>query len=103
MDDVAVVAGSSRCRLYEVLRRGRHALLCSGALGLDLNALRAYGDVLDTVSADQASARRSRPAVWLVRPDGYIAAGGAPDQIPAVLDYLEALFARYGKPGQVTP
>jgi hypothetical protein len=40
MGDVPVVAGQGPCRLYEALRRGRHALLCSDRGGLDRSALR---------------------------------------------------------------
>jgi hypothetical protein len=56
--------------------------------------LRPYREVLD-VASGQLCHQRSTAAnatVDLIRPDGYIAARGTPQQLASVLDYLQQLF-----------
>jgi 2-polyprenyl-6-methoxyphenol hydroxylase-like FAD-dependent oxidoreductase len=87
--DVQVVepGGTSR-RLYEAMRSGRHILVASSGA---VSHLREWSSTFDAVTGDLASGRRSaRGSVWLVRPDGYIAASG----IDGIVDYLRHVFSQ---------
>jgi hypothetical protein len=97
--DVDVAEGSAR--LYSVLRRGRHVMVASMADPVDaLNSpdLRPYRDSFEVVKGHFCGGRglpRGRAgSVFLVRPDGYIAARGRPDRMATVLGYLRELFER---------
>ena len=56
--------------------------------------------LLEVVTAGPGAAlglpRRRRGPLFLVRPDGYIAARGTPGRLEAVLDYLRELSAEPG-------
>jgi hypothetical protein len=77
--------------LHAVLRGGRHALVMSNhAAGpADRVDLRPYRDLVALVTAPL----RHRPAIALVRPDGYLAAVGTTDDTTAIRDYLQHLTA----------
>jgi len=73
-----------------VLRHGRHVLLTPGAgrgwpAGLD-----AWVDQLEV--AEAAGGLRPAGRIYLLRPDGYVAARGSVDRPGHLLDYLRQLF-----------
>jgi 2-polyprenyl-6-methoxyphenol hydroxylase-like FAD-dependent oxidoreductase len=94
---VAVPGDSSVTRLYEALRSTRHVLLVgstSDPWSLEHSELRRFRQVVDVVVGDFEHACAG--AAWLVRPDGYIAASGTAERMPAVLEYLRRVFAGSG-------
>lgn len=107
--DIAVSGPEGATRLHQVLRCRTHVLVVSGAPFLDVlkrPELRPYRGLLEIVSGDFKRARRLLPSraasVVLVRPDGYIAARGSLNRMPAVLDYLRQLF-RTPRAAEVPP
>ena len=91
-DVCVVVPGTGPLRLYEALRRGRHLLLVAdpGAA----QALAEFGALFDVVvhGAFGRSGRTERESVWLIRPDGYLAATGE----RAITTYLRACYRSVG-------
>jgi hypothetical protein len=84
--------------LFTVLRRGRHVLVVTGAdpdSVLAGPALKPHRELLEVVtrgSGDPRTFHSGRAgAVFLVRPDGYLAARGRPDRLETVLGYLREL------------
>jgi 2-polyprenyl-6-methoxyphenol hydroxylase-like FAD-dependent oxidoreductase len=105
--DIEVLTRDRTSKLFNVLRRGRHVLVVTGAdpaRVLASPALQPYRDLLEAVTrgpGDARALRRIRAAsVVLVRPDGYIAARGTPDRLDTVLSYLQKLS---GKPETSRP
>ena len=116
--DIEVHAQGGTSRLFTVLRRGRHVMVVTGAdpdSALAGPALEPYRDLFEVVtrgSGDAFAFRGGRAgSVFLVRPDGYIAARGRPDRLETVLGYLRELsggteISRPGRPaasGQPDP
>ncbi len=70
-------------------------------------ALRPYHDELKIVHGHFHPAPRTRArhpgTVFLIRPDGYIAARGTTERLPQVLDYLRQLFASPDERCQTSP
>ena len=95
MPDISVRADGQPATLHQVLRSGRHVLLIpadsAAAVQADA-ALWPYRDDVDLVETVDAG------PVVLVRPDGHVAAKGAPGRMGAVTGYLRGLF---GEPGSV--
>src|SRR5579859_50798 len=87
--DVLVTGDGGTFRLYEVLRRGRHVLVISAGRGVPA-ALDAWRDEVTVAEAAEILAAPDR--VYLIRPDGYVAARGSLDRPGRLLDYLEQLF-----------
>jgi 2-polyprenyl-6-methoxyphenol hydroxylase-like FAD-dependent oxidoreductase len=105
--DIEVLSRERTSKLFNVLRRGRHVMVVTGAdpaRVLASPALQPHRDLLEAVTrgpGDAYTFRRSRAAsVVLVRPDGYIAARGTPDRLDTVLSYLQKLS---GKPRPADP
>jgi len=92
--------------LFTVLRRGRHVMVVTGADPggtLAGPALEPYRDLFEVVTHSPGDARAFRGGpVFLVRPDGYIAARGRPDRLETVLGYLRELSGETGisRPGR---
>jgi hypothetical protein len=83
--DIHVVApGARRLRLYEALRAAKHVLLVPERCGLQEGALREFRPAFEVVRGGFGPRDGS---VWLIRPDGYLAASGA----EAITDYLRRL------------
>ena len=116
--DIEVLTREGTSRLFTVLRRGRHVMVVTGAdpdSALASPALKPYRDLFEAVTRDPGDARAFRSSragsVFLVRPDGYIAARGRPDRLQTVLGYLQELsgeteISRPGRPtasGQADP
>ncbi len=95
-----MVPGGGMVRLYEVLRGTRHVMLVSSAdhLGaFERDELWRLRDIFDVVvgsfAPQHAALGRGRgESVYLIRPDGYIAARGHTDQLTGILDYLRQVF-----------
>jgi 2-polyprenyl-6-methoxyphenol hydroxylase-like FAD-dependent oxidoreductase len=95
--------------LFRVLRRGRHVMVVTGTDPADAladPALQPYRDLFEVVTRGPGNARavdgsRAR-AVYLIRPDGYVAARGRPDGLQTVLGYLRGLSGGTGtgEPGR---
>jgi 2-polyprenyl-6-methoxyphenol hydroxylase-like FAD-dependent oxidoreductase len=101
--DFEVRTREGTSRLFSVLRRGRHVMVITGADPDSAPASRAltpYRDLFEVVTCDPGDARafhrRRTGPVFLVRPDGYIAARGRPDRLETVLDYLQQLSSQTG-------
>jgi len=96
--DIKVLSRDGPSRLFTVLRRGRHVMVVAGAdpdSALASPVLEPYRDLFEVVARGSGDARAFRGsragAVFLVRPDGYIAARGRPDRLETVLGYLREL------------
>ena len=96
--DIEVHAQGGTSRLFTVLRRGRHVMVVTGTdpdSALASPALEPYRDLFEVVTRGSGDARAFRSgragSVFLVRPDGYIAARGRPDRLETVLGYLREL------------
>jgi 2-polyprenyl-6-methoxyphenol hydroxylase-like FAD-dependent oxidoreductase len=93
-----VVPGGGRMRLYEVLRGTRHVMLVSSADQLaaferdELWRFRHIFDVVVGSFAPERSARGRGGEVYLIRPDGHIAARGHTRRLTGILDYLRQVF-----------
>jgi hypothetical protein len=97
--DIEVLTAEGPSRLLTVLRRGRHVIVVTGAdpdNALASPALEPYRDLFEVVTCGSADARVFRGtragSVFLVRPDGYLAARARPDKPQIVLGYLQRLF-----------
>src|SRR5215469_16649981 len=92
--DIDVLVGDHRARLHEVLRAGRHVLVTRRAdLAATASALGSQDEV-DVVTSDFEAAPWSggrNGLVFLVRPDGYVAARGRPGDTRAIVSYLRAI------------
>jgi len=112
-DRVAEAAQYSR--LFTVLRRGRHVMVVTGAdpdSVLASPALQPYRDLFEVITRGSGDARAFRGgragSVFLVRPDGYLAARGRPDRLEMVLGYFRELsgeteVSRPGRPTATSP
>lgn len=96
--DIEVLTAEGPSRLFIVLRRGRHIIVVTGAdpdSALASPALEPYRDLFEVVTCGSADARAFRGthagSVFLVRPDGYLAARARPDKPQIVLGYLQKL------------
>ena len=96
--DIQVGTQDGTSSLFTVLRRGRHVMVVTGADPggtLACPALEPYRDLFEVVTRSPGDARAFRGGrggpVFLVRPDGYIAARGRPDRLETVLGYLREL------------
>jgi 2-polyprenyl-6-methoxyphenol hydroxylase-like FAD-dependent oxidoreductase len=95
LPDIEVLTAEGPSRLFTVLRRGRHIIVVTGAdpaSTLASPALEPYRDLFEVVACGSAAARVFRGtragSVFLVRPDGYLAARSRPDKPETVLGYL---------------
>ncbi len=93
--DIEVLTAGGPSRLFTVLRRGRHVIVVTGAdpcSALASPALEPYRDLFEVVTCGSADARAFRGtragSVFLIRPDGYLAARTRPDKPQVVLGYL---------------
>lgn len=96
--DIEVLTAQGPSRLFTVLRRGRHVIVVTGAdtdRVLAHPALTPYRDLFEVVACGFPDARAFRSthagSVFLVRPDGYLAARARPDKPETVLGYLHEL------------
>jgi 2-polyprenyl-6-methoxyphenol hydroxylase-like FAD-dependent oxidoreductase len=116
--DIEVLTAEGPSRLFTVLRRGHHVIVVTGAdphSALANPALKPYRDLFEVVTCGSGGARAFRPtragSVFLVRPDGYLAARARPGKLETVLAYLQELCGqtqniRHGRPtasGQPDP
>jgi 2-polyprenyl-6-methoxyphenol hydroxylase-like FAD-dependent oxidoreductase len=100
--DLEVTGNDGKTRLYQVLRHGHHVLLISGqAHPGDLQAtMHLWPDQVHVVVA--ANGRTYQPghdpagSLYLLRPDGYVAARGSVASPDNLLDYLHLLFGTTG-------
>jgi 4,5-epoxidase len=95
--DLEVGADGRTTRLYEILRRGGHVLLITGSQpGGDLPPqMRVWLDQLEVVTAPDDPGPAG--SIYLVRPDGYIAARGSVANPGHLIDYLHLLFGSAGE------
>ena len=97
--DLGVTINGRPARLYEILRHGRHVLLLPGeAWPPGLRTCPGQMEVV-RVTDDLAPAG----SVYLLRPDGYVAARGSAADPGHLLGYLRLLFGTDGAPGRAGP
>jgi 2-polyprenyl-6-methoxyphenol hydroxylase-like FAD-dependent oxidoreductase len=96
--DLEVLTAEGPSRLFTVLRRGRHVIVITGAdpdHAPTNPALDPYRGLFEVVTCESVDARAFRSAragsVFLVRPDGYLAARARPGELAPVLRYLQEL------------
>jgi 2-polyprenyl-6-methoxyphenol hydroxylase-like FAD-dependent oxidoreductase len=96
--DIEVLAARGPSRLFTVLSRGRHVIVVTEADPGRVRAhpaLEPYRDLFEVVACGSPDARAFRStragSVFLVRPDGYLAARARPDTLATVLGYLQEL------------
>ncbi len=97
--DIEVLAAGRPSTLFTVLRRGRHVIVVTGAdpnSALANLGLAPYRDLVEVVACAPRDTRPFRStragSVFLVRPDGHLAAWARADEPETVLDYLRGLF-----------
>ena len=102
--DLDVTGNGTNTRLYELLRHGQHVLLISGPdPGGHPPTMRPWQDQVEVVIVASGPARPGFPSagsIYLIRPDGYVAARGSAASPDTLLDYLHRLF---GTPGTAAP
>jgi 2-polyprenyl-6-methoxyphenol hydroxylase-like FAD-dependent oxidoreductase len=96
--DIEVLTAQGPSRLFAVLRRGRHVVVITGVdrhRPLATSALDPYRGLFEVVTCGSEDAHAFRKAgagsVFLVRPDGYLAARARLDKPETVLGYLQEL------------
>jgi 2-polyprenyl-6-methoxyphenol hydroxylase-like FAD-dependent oxidoreductase len=102
--DLEVTGRGGETRLYQVLRHGRHVLvLCGPDPGEGWQArMRPRQDQVEVVTA--ANGQTDRPgfgpsrSVYLLRPDGYVAARGSVASPDNLIGYLRQLFGAVDSP-----
>jgi 2-polyprenyl-6-methoxyphenol hydroxylase-like FAD-dependent oxidoreductase len=93
--DLEVAADGEPARLYQVLQRGRHTLLLPA--GADLPpGMRIWHNHIDVVTAKEPLAPVG--SIYLLRPDGYIAARGSAADPGNLARYLNLILGA-GRPG----
>jgi 2-polyprenyl-6-methoxyphenol hydroxylase-like FAD-dependent oxidoreductase len=91
--DLQVTGYPGMTRLYEVLRHGRHVLLLSGPVQGENPVPWAHSWRDEVVAVTAANGIDQPPgSVYLLRPDGYVAARGSAASSDSLLDYLHRLF-----------
>ncbi|MBV9354740.1 MAG: FAD-dependent monooxygenase [Chloroflexi bacterium] len=91
--EITVLALNGSARLQEVLRGGRHVLVVASRSQADLLErpdMQSFRDWCEVVVG--RFARDGRTDVWLIRPDGYLAATGTAES----LAYLKRVFTGIG-------
>jgi 2-polyprenyl-6-methoxyphenol hydroxylase-like FAD-dependent oxidoreductase len=108
--DIEVLTAEGPSSLFTVLRRGRHVIVVTGTdpdSALANPALEPYRDLFEVVTCGSAAAcvfRGTRAgSVFLVRPDGYLAARARPDKPETVLGYLQLFRSQTGNSGDSVP
>jgi hypothetical protein len=106
--DLEVTGHAGMTRLYEVLRHGRHVLLLSGPDQGGNPAPWAHPWRNEVVAVTAANGMdQPRGSVYLLRPDGYVAARGSAASPNSLFDYMHRLFgtsqARQPSPAPVRP
>jgi hypothetical protein len=106
--DLPVVTAEGTSSILRVLRWGGHVLVVDEAgreCAWDSLAGMPYRDLVQIVTVAPDSTRYLRrggaPMIYLVRPDGYLAARGTSGRLSAIHEYLRALTpdARLARPG----
>jgi hypothetical protein len=98
--DLDVTGNGRKTRLYELLRHGRHVLLISGPdPGGPPPMMRPWQEQVEVVTVASGPARPDFPSagsIYLIRPDGYVAARESAANPDTLLDYLHWLFGITG-------
>jgi 2-polyprenyl-6-methoxyphenol hydroxylase-like FAD-dependent oxidoreductase len=98
MPDLEVTDGERRFRLYSGMQHRAHILLLCGQDDIP-PGLRRW---LDRVTVVRAAGRAPAGRVYLLRPDGYVAAGGCAASPGALVAYLHQVFGP-GRPASPGP